>query len=106
MDGVEALATSVSHNALFSASRDKSIKKWELSSKNLLKSEYQAHSSWVCTLDTIKINNEEMLISGGRDGTVKIWDIDNLVAMDDIRAHSDTINYIASNESFVYTASK
>ncbi|XP_077966230.1 kinesin-like protein KIF21A isoform X5 [Styela clava] len=105
MDGVESLATSVTHNALFSCSRDKSIKKWDLSSKSLIKSEYLAHTSWVSTLDMVNFNGKEILLSGGRDGIVKLWDVGSLSVVGDLRAHSDTVNDIASNNELIFTAS-
>ena len=37
MDGVESLAFSPANNVLFSSSRDKSIKKWDMKSKTVLK---------------------------------------------------------------------
>ena len=37
MDGVESLAYSTKNNVLFSSSRDKSIKKWDMSKKTVIK---------------------------------------------------------------------
>ncbi|CAK8681521.1 unnamed protein product [Clavelina lepadiformis] len=106
MDGVETLALSSEKNILFSGSRDKSIKKWNVSSRAVIKSEYQAHSNWVCALDLIKSeDNDEVLVSGGRSGFLKLWDVESFGSIGSIRAHSDTINYIASNRTHIFTAS-
>ena len=108
MDGVESFAHLSSKNVLFSASRDKSIKKWDLASRTVVKSEYPAHANWVCALDVLERsqnNGASMLVSGGRHGIIKFWDTDNLSSMGEYKAHTSTINCIASNSTHMFTAS-
>jgi len=108
MDGVESFAYLSSEDVLFSASRDKAIKKWDLSSRTAIKSEYPAHSNWVCALDVLKQTPNKsgnMLASGGRNGIIKFWDTDDLTSLGEFKAHGSTINCIASNSSHMFTAS-
>nr|CAB3259095.1 kinesin-like protein KIF21A [Phallusia mammillata] len=106
MDGVESLAYSPASQILFSGSRDKSIKKWDMKSKSVMKSEYQAHINWVCALDLINSDDgDEILVSGGRGGMLKLWDMESFGSIGSVRAHSETINCIASNRQHIFTAS-
>nr|XP_009858703.1 kinesin-like protein KIF21A [Ciona intestinalis] len=106
MDGVEFLLLSTNENFLFSCSRDKSIKKWDMDTKTVVRSEYGAHGNWICAMDLVRSNNDqELLVSGGRDGLLKLWDMDQLNSVGSVRAHTDTINCIASNNTHLFTAS-
>uniref|UniRef100_H2ZP56 Kinesin motor domain-containing protein n=1 Tax=Ciona savignyi TaxID=51511 RepID=H2ZP56_CIOSA len=106
MDGVESLLLSSDEQLLFSCSRDKSIKKWDMSTKKVIKSEYGAHGNWVRAIDKVSWKNgNEMLLSGGRDGLLKLWDINSLASIGFVHAHSDSINSIASNQTNIFTGS-
>ena len=47
-----------------------------------------------------------MLVSGGRDGVVKMWDVQSFGSIGSVRAHSDTVNDISSNNTHLFTASR
>lgn len=106
MDGVESLAYLDEKNILFTSSRDKSIKKWDMTSQTVMKASYQAHSNWVCSLSAIKSRRHgSMLVSGGRNGVMKVWDVNTLNSLGELRAHTSNINCIASNSDSLFTAS-
>lgn len=70
-------------------------------------SQYQAHANWVCALDLVRSDDgDEVLVSGGRGGVVKLWDVESFGAIGDLQAHSSTVNCIASNNSHIFTASR
>ncbi|XP_014665579.1 PREDICTED: kinesin-like protein KIF21A [Priapulus caudatus] len=100
-DGIQSLA--IHGNSLFSGSRDTCIKKWDLAEKKLKFSMNQAHKDWVEALQLLPEQN--CLLSGGRDGYLKVWNCDNCALVGEIRAHSSPINAIATNSSAIFTAS-
>jgi len=103
-DGIESLA--VSGDCLFSASRDKCIKKWDLSlpKEKLVHSISHAHKDWIYTLALTPGN--QSLISACRSGYIKLWSTDSCQLVGEpIRAHLNAIHSVDTNNSLVFTAS-
>ncbi|CAB3988481.1 Kinesin KIF21A [Paramuricea clavata] len=100
-DGVQSLA--LQGNNLFSGSRDNSIKKWNLSTQQVQQNLISAHKDWVCSLDFLCSHN--VLLSGCRGGVLKLWEPETCQEIGEIKAHRHPINAIATNSSFVFTAS-
>jgi len=100
-DGIQCMA--VSGNTLFSASRDTCIKKWDLKSQELIKSQNNAHKDWICGLTFLPGGN--IVVSGCRAGTIKLWSAETCNLIGEMKAHNSTINTIATNYSHIFTAS-
>jgi len=100
-DGIQCMA--VSGNTLFSASRDTCIKKWDLKSQELVKSQNNAHKDWICGLTFLPGGN--IVVSGCRAGTIKLWSAETCNLIGEMKAHNSTINTIATNYSHIFTAS-
>ncbi|CAH0405180.1 unnamed protein product [Chilo suppressalis] len=67
-DGVQALA--LNNGALYSASRDTSLKRWSLNDGALTHSVMNAHKGWVTGVAA----GGGRVISAGRDGRARAWD--------------------------------
>jgi len=61
-------------NIAFTGLTDASIRQWDLRESSLKKSYTEGHTSWVKSLE-INPLNRNILVSGGYDGNVLIWDI-------------------------------
>nr|CAD7201541.1 unnamed protein product [Timema douglasi] len=101
-DGIQSLA--LQGDILFSGSRDMCIKKWDLSRQELIQSVNNAHKDWVCGLTFMP--GGQLLLSGCRGGTVKVWSADSCQLLGEMKAHSTNINSITTNSSHIFTASK
>lgn len=107
-DGVESLA--LSGDVLFSASRDTCIKKWDLSTGELVRSVNNAHKDWICGLAFLPhpAGAGRILVSGCRAGHLKLWsaDDDAVSPLGEMRAHNSTINALAATpDGTVFTGS-
>ncbi|XP_022237698.1 kinesin-like protein KIF21A isoform X2 [Limulus polyphemus] len=100
-DGIQSLA--INGDYLFSGSRDMCIKKWDLGGQCLVQSLNQAHKDWICGLSFLP--NSNTLVSCCRGGFMKLWSGDSCQLLAELKAHSAPINAIATNSSFVFTAS-
>ena len=101
-DGVEALLLAPDAS-LFSASRDASIKRWSVASERLEQSAHQAHRDWILALALAP--DARSLLSGCRQGFLKVWERESLRLVSDVRAHSQPIHAIDANASLLFTAS-
>ncbi|XP_061085177.1 kinesin-like protein KIF21A isoform X2 [Conger conger] len=101
-DGVEALL--VQGDRLFSGARDGGVCKWDLSRKQLEEHVESAHSDWVSALGMVP--GCPTLLSGGRDGVLRLWQAGSLGPLGELRGHEGPITGIASNSSHLYTASE
>ncbi|XP_064347840.1 kinesin-like protein KIF21A isoform X17 [Camelus dromedarius] len=99
-DGIEALT--MQGDNLFSGSRDNGIKKWDLAQKDLLQQVPNAHKDWVCALGMVP--GHPVLLSGCRGGILKLWNMDNLVPVGEMKGHDSPINAICVNSTHVFTA--
>ncbi|XP_037288222.2 kinesin-like protein 31E isoform X2 [Rhipicephalus microplus] len=103
-DGIQSLA--VYNEYLFSGSRDRCIKKWDLANRCHITSLNQAHKNWICALAIMHSSSAPpVLLSGCRDGLLKMWNTENCSLVGELKAHGSTINAIATNSSCVFTAS-
>ncbi|XP_040885977.1 kinesin-like protein KIF21A isoform X2 [Toxotes jaculatrix] len=99
-DGVESLA--VHGDVFYSGSRDYYIKKWDLATKQLLKSA-SAQADWVSALGVVP--GSPVLLSGCRGGLLRLWHTDSLAPLGEVRGHDSPINGLATNSSQLFTAS-
>ncbi|XP_030296006.1 kinesin-like protein KIF21A isoform X2 [Sparus aurata] len=99
-DSVESLA--VHRDVLYSGSRDYYIKKWDLASKQLLQSA-SAQADWVSALGVVP--GSPVLLSGCRGGLLRLWHVDSLAPLGEVRGHDSPINGLATNGSQLFTAS-
>ena len=105
LDGVESLVYLDKSNTLFTASRDKSIKKWDISRSAVVNTCYQAHNNWVCSVGAFESrSNGSILMSGGRNGLLKAWNTNSMMNLGEIKAHESQINCITSNSLALFTA--
>ncbi|XP_050554596.1 kinesin-like protein KIF21A isoform X2 [Spodoptera frugiperda] len=75
-DGVQALALSQEDGALYSASRDTSLKRWSLADHTLTHGVMNAHKGWVtgvCVLGAGGAGGGGLVASCGRDGALRVW---------------------------------
>lgn len=100
-DGVQSLA--MQDNILFSGSRDRCIKKWDLNDQQMKQSVNCAHKDWICGLAVMPKHN--ILLSGCRSGYLKLWQIGDCSPIGEIKAHNSHITAIATNSSAIFTAS-
>lgn len=100
-DGIQCMT--VRGDTLWSASRDTCIKKWNLKDQELVKSLNNAHKDWICGLTYLPVGN--IVVSGCRAGTIKLWNADTCALVGEMKAHNSTINTIATNYSHIFTAS-
>jgi FOG: WD40 repeat len=63
-----------------------------------------AHKDWVCGLTFMP--GGQLILSGCRAGTVKLWAADSCHLLGEMKAHSSPINAITTNSSHIFTASK
>ncbi|XP_045803017.1 protein pleiotropic regulatory locus 1-like [Trifolium pratense] len=70
---VRPLAISNKHTYMFSAADDKQVKCWDLEQNKVIRS-YHGHLSGVYCL-SIHPDNNNMLVTGGRDSVCRVWDI-------------------------------
>uniref|UniRef100_A0A671YQF9 Kinesin family member 21A n=1 Tax=Sparus aurata TaxID=8175 RepID=A0A671YQF9_SPAAU len=100
-DSVESLA--VHRDVLYSGSRDYYIKKWDLASKQLLQQSASAQADWVSALGVVP--GSPVLLSGCRGGLLRLWHVDSLAPLGEVRGHDSPINGLATNGSQLFTAS-
>ncbi|MHC0064405.1 WD40 domain-containing protein [Nostoc sp. UIC 10890] len=90
--GVNSVAYSPNGQQLASASYDKTIKIWNVSSGQLLKT-LTGHSSWVYSVAYSP--NRQQLASASDDKTIKIWDVSSGQLLKTLTGHSDRVYSIA-----------
>jgi hypothetical protein len=78
--GIESIGFDPEGYLLLSASLDKSVRSWELSS---------GHTDWVTSLAFSP--DTEMLISGGMDGAIRLWDIQQGRSLQDLPARAGRV---------------
>ncbi|KAF0304360.1 Kinesin-like protein KIF21A [Amphibalanus amphitrite] len=101
-DGIQCLVVA-DGDTLFSGSRDACIKKWDLERQTLLQSVSNAHRDWICGLSLAP--GGQALLSGCRNGTVKLWGVETCQSLGELKAHTSQINAITTNQTHVFTAS-
>lgn len=95
-DTITSLATY--KNNLVSASRDKNIKKWDISENVNYPVILNAHNDWVNCVSTD--NNQKNLYSSGKEGKIKVWRGQNSIrCVGEIPGHPSSVNCMASLQS-------
>ncbi|CAD7975877.1 unnamed protein product [Amoebophrya sp. A25] len=123
-DGVQALAVSGKRGKFYSVSRDRSIKEWdffnpttrarasgvgtqEAADALIVENKAQqlhVHGDWItsCCLDP----SEDMLITGGKDCCVKLWEcVPSLACLDCYTGHKGPVTALACMKNYLFSAS-
>lgn len=90
--GIQALEF---HNgALYSASRDGTVKRWGIKEDQtpVLEGNYEGHSDWVNAIAFV----DNCLASGSCDGTVRLWSPARKESITTITSHQDYVSCLAS----------
>jgi WD40 repeat protein len=114
----------VLNNSLYSGSRDYSIKKWDLSTLDAQRREsnptsntkvklsqtvLSAHRDWIKTIASFSnamISENPIILSGSRDGMVKLWDSATMEKLNEQRLHTTSLNHLSMYQSrYLVTAS-
>lgn len=88
-------AICLNSNYLLSASRDSTVKQWDLNNKNKDPVVYDGHSNGVYCLVVL---NEKNFISGGGDSLIKVWDIAKKREDFTLSGHNEAVNTLALTE--------
>lgn len=104
-DGIEALMLTNRGNCLFSGGRDGCIKKWSLLRESMVASLSNCHRDWVLAMGTLE--NETLLLSACRGGTLRVMSTDTCDYYGSVQAHNAAINDIATlnEDRLAFTAS-
>lgn len=104
---VRAIAISALSPYMFTAGEDKLIKCWDLERNEIIR-EYQGHLSAVYAVETHP--RQDIIVSGGRDATVRVWDVrsrnpihilssSSSVASTSASYHTDSVMSLATQEA-------
>lgn len=109
---VLSVAFSADNTRIISGSRDRDIKVWNtigkeqaiLSSSNnndrmqggggAVQAQSQGHSDWVTCVRVSPSVDEPMIVSCGRDGLVKVWDMNKQYKVKNLDKHSSYVNSV------------
>eukprot|EP00775_Hariotina_reticulata_P005150 gene5150-5390_t len=97
VSGIEALAVSPDSSSLYTASRDSSVRRWDVTaSKPACQASFEGHIDWVNHLLLYK----DRLVTCSSDKTVKIWQTDEEVrCLHTVQHHSDYVTCLAASEA-------
>jgi len=90
-------------NRLFSGSRDRSIKHWDLEQEKCSSTQYNAHEDWVCALCASAAAG--LLVSGGRDGRIKLWGLADMAPRGQLEGHAAAVNHLIFHEDALVSSS-
>eukprot|EP00439_Symbiodinium_sp_Y106_P012087 s1519_g1.t2 len=99
---VSDIAVAGKKGFFFSASRDRSLRRWDCRS---LESDLQlphAQGDWLTALSLSP--SENLLFSGGKDSIIKIWDTD-LHCQDMLQGHRGPISELLTIDNHLFSAS-
>merc|ERR1712167_507004 len=94
---VTAIATTNENpDMILSASRDKTIKLWNTlgECKYTIQSEGEGHSEWVSCVSFSPNASNPLIVSGGWDKLVKVWQLSNCKLRTNLIGHSGYINAV------------
>lgn len=87
-DGVTSIAVASQRQRFYSASRDRSIKEWDLISGSNITHALHVHGDWITAL--VVSESEEVLFSASKDSTIKVWG-PNLACLAVLRGHRGAV---------------
>jgi len=90
---VLSVAYTPSHKQLITASRDRTIRLWNLDGDCMNIYDAGEHKDWV-TSAKVSISETPVLVSGSRDATIKVWNFNNLNATHTIACHKKPISSV------------
>ncbi|EEB05998.1 F-box protein Pof11 [Schizosaccharomyces japonicus yFS275] len=88
---------------LFTGSRDKTIRVWELQARRLLYV-LAGHTGSVLCLQFDKKRN--LLVSGSSDTTIIVWDLATLKPLQTFRGHTDNVLGLVFQDDYIISCSK
>jgi len=91
---VLSVAFSADNRQIVSASRDKTIKLWNTLGECKYTIEEQGHTEWASTVRFSPNTSNPMIISGGWDKLVKVWNLGNCKLRTNLPGHSGYINTV------------
>jgi guanine nucleotide-binding protein subunit beta-2-like 1 protein len=94
---VLSVAFSADNRQIVSSSRDKSIKLWNTlgECKYTIVSDGEGHSEWVSCVSFSPNAQHPLIVSGGWDRVVKVWNLSNCKLRTNLIGHSGYINAVA-----------
>lgn len=103
-NSISQLQVSKDGMLLISAAKgDNQIKLWDIYSEDDVFQILEGHQDGVNTIALS--NNEQFLVSGGEDKTVKIWDIKERKIIATLKGHTDSVKTVAISPNNKYIAS-
>ncbi|EFA85552.1 putative protein serine/threonine kinase [Heterostelium album PN500] len=93
----------VSGKYLFSASSDETIKVWDIEMLVCIYGISDAHEGWITKL---ALNNTGFLVSGCRDGTLKLWNLSTFMPISTHEENREAITDIIVTERYIFVASE
>lgn len=99
---INSLALFDDLNLLVSASKDNTIKIWNLDTREC-QTTFVGHTSWVSCLAIAY--NKKLAISGSEDKTIKVWDIENSTEVCCFKGHESEIYCLTVNQDETLVAS-
>jgi len=92
---VLSVAFSVDNRQIVSGSRDRSIKLWNtLGECKYTIQEQDAHTDWVSCVRFSPMNTQPIIVSGGWDKVVKVWNLTNCKLRTNLIGHTGYINTV------------
>ncbi|WP_392533163.1 protein kinase [Nostoc sp. C117] len=89
---VNSVAFSPDGKILGSASDDKTIKLWNLATKEEIRT-LEGHSNWIWTIAFSP--DSKILASGGADKTIKLWNVETGKLIRTLKGHTDGVTSVA-----------
>ena len=88
---VHGLVVSEQSPYLFSVGEDKTVRRWDLEF-NRVDRYYHGHLSGVFCVNLLPLHSTELLVTGGRDATVRVWDIRQAKEVLVLGGHTNQVN--------------
>ncbi|KAK8887673.1 ribosome biogenesis protein ytm1 [Tritrichomonas musculus] len=97
------LSLAVRGNLILTSHSDRSIRLWDTRAEEhrSVIAEFKSHSNWV---SDVKWVNDEVFVSGGYDGAVKLWNIGTQIPLYTMAQHDEKIFTVDANEKEIVAA--